>query len=109
MKTTPSVNAEWYYGPQVWMMNSLNIQHTASTKAYDHFHIIASHQHFKESRHNRSFNSTSIKHRTEKVDAFSLNIDFEKNHGNGNRLFYGLEAIGNFIDSKGKKREQYNQ
>ncbi|MBS2100271.1 TonB-dependent receptor [Carboxylicivirga linearis] len=96
-------NAEWYYGPQVWIMNSLNIQHTATTKAYDHFHIIASYQHFKESRHNRSLNSTSIKHRTEKVDAFSLNIDFEKNHGNGNRLFYGIEAIGNFIDSKGIK------
>nr|WP_321408371.1 TonB-dependent receptor [uncultured Carboxylicivirga sp.] len=100
--------AKWYYGPQVWMMNNLNIQHSASTKIYDHMHIIVSHQHFKESRHNRTLNSSTITHRTEKVDAINLNVDFEKNNQNGNRLFYGFEAIGNSIDSKGVKEDIFS-
>ncbi|MCU4163614.1 TonB-dependent receptor plug domain-containing protein [Carboxylicivirga caseinilyticus] len=97
--------AEWYYGPQVWMMNNLSIQHSSPTKIYDHMHIIASHQHFKESRHNRSLNSSSITHRTEKVNAINLNVDFEKNNQNGNRLFYGFEAIGNSINSEGLQED----
>ncbi len=92
---------DWYYGPQKWMMNNLNIQHSASNNFFDHLQIIAAHQFFEESRHNRKLNQESIKRRTEKVNAFSFNFDFEKQWKNNDKLFYGLEFIGNKIGSKG--------
>ncbi|MCU4176379.1 TonB-dependent receptor [Carboxylicivirga sp. N1Y90] len=100
--------AEWYYGPQVWLMNNLNIQHSGTSKMYDHVQILASHQFFKESRHSRSLNAIDKKHRTEKVNAYSINIDLEKGWRDGNRLFYGFETVINKVNSKGQKEDISN-
>lgn len=100
--------AEWYYGPQVWLMNNLNIQHSNSTQLYDHVQILASHQYFKESRHSRSLNSNSKKHRTEKVNAYSVNVDLEKDWKSGQRLFYGIETVANKVNSTGQKQDINN-
>jgi len=92
---------DWYYGPQKWLMNNLNIQHSSNNKYFDHIKIVAAHQFFQESRHSRKLNKDDITRRTEKVNALSLNLDFEKHWDDGDRLFYGLEFIGNKINSDG--------
>jgi len=92
---------EWYYGPQIWMMNLLSIDHFAKTKAYDKFSIKAAYQHFEESRIDRDYRSTIKHHRIEKVDAFSINADFKKDLRQNDQLVYGLEWIYNKVLSKG--------
>jgi hemoglobin/transferrin/lactoferrin receptor protein len=92
---------DWYYGPQKWIMNHLNMQHSASNPYFDHLQLIMAHQFFEESRHNRKLNKDDITRRTEKVNALSFNLDFEKQWDNGHKLFYGSELITNKIHSKG--------
>ncbi len=92
---------EWYYGPQVWVMNNLNIEHSSNSEMFNHMKIIAAHQYFKESRHSRKLHDVDKKHRTEQINAYSINIDFEKDWKNGNRIFYGFETIANTVGSEG--------
>ncbi|MBR8537959.1 TonB-dependent receptor [Carboxylicivirga sediminis] len=92
---------DWYYGPQKWRMNNLNIQHSASNQYFDHLQLIIAHQYFEESRHNRKIYKDDITRRTEKVNAFSINLDFEKHWDSGHKLFYGSELITNKIGSEG--------
>ncbi|MCT4590292.1 MAG: TonB-dependent receptor [Carboxylicivirga sp.] len=99
---------DWYYGPQKWMMNNLNIQHSATNKYFDHMQVLLAHQFFQESRHNRKFNKENITRRTEKVNALSFNLDFEKQLGDGDRLFYGVEYISNYISSDGFEENLIN-
>lgn len=94
-------SAEWYYGPQVWLMNNLNINYTSNSNLFDQLTIRLAHQHFEESRHDRNFNSNIKNHNTEFVNAFSTNIDFHKTLSNKHRLFYGIEAIYNDVNSQG--------
>ncbi|MBI9063836.1 MAG: TonB-dependent receptor [Marinilabiliaceae bacterium] len=96
-------SAEWYYGPQVWMMNTVSLQHKASNQLFDHVNIIAAHQLFEESRHDRKFGKEDLRHRYEKVNALSLNVDFERQWKGGTRMFYGVELISNKINSTGEK------
>ncbi|MCD4735900.1 MAG: TonB-dependent receptor, partial [Bacteroidales bacterium] len=95
-------SAEWYYGPQVWMMNSLNIIHNAKNKAFDILSLNLAHQFFEESRHDRDFGKTDLIHRTDKVNVLSANLDFEKGLSDKHYLNYGLEALLNKVDSKGE-------
>ncbi|MBK3519360.1 TonB-dependent receptor [Carboxylicivirga marina] len=99
---------DWYYGPQQWLMNNINIKHSASNNFFDHLQIIAAHQYFEESRHNRKIHKENIKRRTEKVNAFSTNIDFEKQWKDGDKFFYGLEFIGNKVGSQGIEENLIN-
>lgn len=95
-------SAEWYYGPQVWMMNTVSAQHTAGNAVFDQVNVIAAHQLFEESRHDRKFGKDEKRSRYEKVNALSLNVDFEKHWDSGSRLFYGVEMISNQINSTGE-------
>ena len=92
-------NAEWYYGPQKWMMNRLGITHTKQNKIYNQFRIVAALQNYEESRHDRRFNNKRLRNQTESVDAFSLNLDFDKKINEKATLFYGAEAVHNTIGS----------
>lgn len=94
-------SAEWYYGPQVWMMNNLNITHHASSGLFDELTSRLAHQFFKESRIDRDFNDPERRTRIEKVNAFSANIDFKKAAGISHQLFYGLEAVYDDVNSTG--------
>ncbi len=94
-------SAEWYYGPQVWMINNLNIVNSATTKVYDKMSISLAHQYFKESRHDRGFGKSTLKNRTEEVNVMSANIDFDKELGKNQRLFYGAEILLNKVGSSG--------
>ncbi|WP_430817537.1 TonB-dependent receptor [Carboxylicivirga sp. RSCT41] len=99
---------DWYYGPQKWVMNNLNIQHSASNAYFDHMQLIIAHQFFKESRHNRKLNEETITRRTEKVHAISFNLDFEKPWEDNGKLYYGIEFIGNTVGSDGLSENLIN-
>ncbi|PLX03728.1 MAG: TonB-dependent receptor [Marinilabiliales bacterium] len=93
-------SAEWYYGPQKWMMHSLDFLFQTSNVAFDMAHFLASYQFFEESRHDRDFGDIWTSNRYENVDALALNIDFEKHLKNIHTLFYGIEAVNNLVSSK---------
>lgn len=92
-------SAEWYYGPQTWMMNHLYAHNKTQTKIYDQIIIHLAQQFFEESRHDRNLNSNTKHNRTETVNAFNLNLDFEKSFNPKHHLTYGTEFIFNKIGS----------
>lgn len=98
-------SAEWYYGPQKWMMNSLNVQHTKNSAFYHQARLTLAYQNFEESRHDRSFGSSSLRHRTETVDVFSANLDFEKTLQEKHAVFYGAEIVLNKVGSVGEEED----
>jgi hemoglobin/transferrin/lactoferrin receptor protein len=92
-------SALWYYGPQKWIMNNLNIMNYSSNQLYDKASFLLAYQKFEESRHNRTFNRTAFNHKREKVDVFSFNSDFSKELNKGQNLFYGTEVLLNMVNS----------
>lgn len=95
-------SGQWSYGPQIWMMNNLNITHSQDNPLYDHATLRLAQQYFEESRINRGFNELWRSENTEKVDAYSINLDFNKAFGGKAKLFYGLDAVRNEVESTGK-------
>ncbi|WP_373548765.1 TonB-dependent receptor domain-containing protein [Haliscomenobacter sp.] len=94
-------SGEFYYGPQVWAMNHLNISHSAKDGLYDQMTIRLAHQFFEESRVDRDLNRTERRIRVEKVQASSLNLDFTKTLGTSGQLYYGLEGVIDDVESSG--------
>lgn len=96
-------SAEWYYGPQEWFMNSLELKYSEETMFFDALRITGAWQHFTESRNDRSFGRDWLRKRTEDVDVYSLNVDFDKKLSETSKLFYGLEGSYNNVDSEGER------
>jgi hemoglobin/transferrin/lactoferrin receptor protein len=92
---------EWNYGPQKWMMNNLTISNYSDNKVYDQMIIRVAHQFFEESRIDRDINKDERHIRIEKVDAYSMNLDFTKKLNAKHKLYYGIEAVLNQVNSKG--------
>ena len=92
---------EWKYGPQKWMMNNLSVFNTESTTLYDEMALRLAIQNFEESRISRNFNDDNRETRVEKVDAYSVNLDFTKIVGESNTLFYGFEMVYDDVTSTG--------
>jgi len=92
---------EWYYGPQIWMMNNLNVSHSADNFVYDQLNIRVALQNFEESRISRDINKFDRERRIEEVDAYSVNLDFLKHLGEKNELSYGFEYVFNDVTSTG--------
>lgn len=92
---------EFYYGPQKWIMNNLNITHQSKSKLFDEMSMRLAHQFFEESRVSRTINNANREIRTEKVNAYSLNTDFTKATGANNKVFYGFEYVFNDVNSTG--------
>ena len=90
--------ADWYYGPQKRFFGSYGFEIGKKTVLYDKFHFIAGYQKIEESRHNRKFGKDNLGHRTEKLNIFSLNADWEKQVGK-NEIRYGLEGQYNDVFS----------
>lgn len=97
--------AEWYYGPQKWMMNVINVKYSTATKLFDEAKLIAAYQDYEESRHDRKLGKDKIRERTESVGAFSLNLDFDKQLNEKSSLFYGIEVLTNKVNSTGHERD----
>lgn len=94
--------AEWYYGPMIWNMHSLNVLHSKKTSLYDDLKFIIAYQDYEESRIDRTINNNSRNKQTELVDAISINLDATKEAGKG-QLFYGIEYVHNKVGSLGEK------
>lgn len=97
-------SAEWYYGPQQWFM--ANVQATKLSKQstfYDRAKITLAYQNFQESRVDRDFESNIRNKRDEALDAYSFNLDFEKELSPKTEFFYGLEYIYNQVMSHGEE------
>lgn len=92
--------AVWNYGPQIWMMNLLSIQHKKRNWWYDQMIIRTAYQFFEESRIDRGLNAFRLRTNLEKVNAYSFNADFEKKI-NRHDLFYGIEFVKNKVSSFG--------
>jgi len=90
-------NAQWYYGPQSRFLAAWNTQ-LPSSNWYDQSNISLAYQVIEESRHNRNFDSTLLKNRTEKVKVGSLNADFFKKIKHS-EFTYGIEIISNKVNS----------
>jgi len=96
--------AEWYYGPQKWMMNHLNLVHTNPNRIFNQMTIRLAYQYFEESRFNRLLDDEIRSIRIEEVDAYSANLDFVKSIGDKNQLFYGTEYVLDVVSSEGREK-----
>lgn len=94
-------SGEWDYGPQIWMMNNLQATYLEKSKFFDEASIRIALQNFEESRIDRNFNDPIRRTRTEKVAAWSANMDFFKTLSSSSKLFYGIEWILNDVNSTG--------
>jgi hemoglobin/transferrin/lactoferrin receptor protein len=95
---------EWYYGPQKWMMHSLNVSYNNKNLLFDKLRLNISYQDYEESRHDRKYRNENLRERTEKVKAYNFNLDFDKGFKSENQIFYGLEAVYNMVNSIGKSK-----
>ena len=97
--------AEWDYGPQKWMMNNFSLSHDAYNGLYDQVVLRLAHQGFEESRISRNLNDPLREVRTEKVQAWSVNLDFQKAAWNKHKLFYGIEWVFDDVESTGTNED----
>ena len=96
--------AVWNYSPQQWVMNSLELDFSAETKAYDNAVITLAYQNVKEGRQDRKYRDDWLRIRDETVNIFSLNTDFDKRLNTSNSIYYGLEIVYNDVQSTGIKQ-----
>ncbi len=94
-------SAEWYYGPQIWVMNNFSIATKTESAFFDDAKLRLAHQYFEESRIDRDFNGTQRFSRIEKVNAYSANLDLVKKLSDNQQLFYGVESVFNDVSSSG--------
>jgi len=92
-------SAEWYYGPQKWLMHSLSIDNSTQTAISDHSRLIVAYQDYEESRHNRNFQNARRTNRYERVKAMSVNLDLDNTLSTRLSLYYGVEAVMNEVGS----------
>lgn len=97
---------EWYYGPQVWMMNNILLSYGRKNILFDDVSVSLAHQSCMESRHDRGFGKDLINEQTERVKIVSLSSDFDKYlHSSNEILRYGFEAFHNDIESVAQTRD----
>jgi len=89
--------AEWYYGPQFWMMNSFKIL-SGNTKLWNESSITFARQDFKESRNSRRFQNDTRQTQKENVTVYSINFEADKKF-HQHKIYYGLEYIYNDVTS----------
>ncbi|MGB3342283.1 MAG: TonB-dependent receptor [Aequorivita sp.] len=94
--------AEWDYGPQIWMMNNLNVGYSGASAVFDQINLRLAHQWFEESRIDRALNKNIRSTNSEEVSAYSFNVDFIKATSEKNTFFYGVEYILNDVKSTGE-------
>lgn len=100
--------ADWYYGPQKWMMNKLTLGVNRPTLFFDQINATLAYQKFEESRHNRSLNSLEIRRQTENVDVYTFNLDFDNEITSRSSFYYGYEGAFNMINSSALKENILN-
>lgn len=97
---------DWYYGPQVWMMNFVKLKIRKTNKLFNEASVTAARQDYRESRHDRSFGNPLLNEQMEKLKIFSLNLDLEKKFTSSHEfLYYGFEWFCNDISSRARQRD----
>ncbi|MDQ3143035.1 MAG: TonB-dependent receptor [Bacteroidota bacterium] len=99
---------EWNYGPQIWMMNHFNILNAISNKFYDQANLSFAIQNFEESRIDRNIHQPDRHIRTENVEAYAINLDFNKSIHTKHKLYYGIEWVLNDVHSEGRDEDISN-
>ncbi|MBP7448569.1 MAG: TonB-dependent receptor [Flavobacteriales bacterium] len=99
-------SAEWYYGPQRWLMTSLQLRHNARSGPWSKARMTLALQNYTESRNDRNFRSASLRTQTEVVEGIGINLDLEKELNARTQLFYGAEWVNNTVGSKGVRVDQ---
>ena len=94
-------SAEWFYGPQKWFMGNAQIIKKGKNKFFTGAKLTTAYQFFAESRNARRFQETDLINNEEKLDVFSVNLDFENKKIGDLRLYYGAEYLFNKVNSKG--------
>ena len=97
--------AKWNYGPQLWIMNNLSLNVNSPNSFYDNLRVTLAVQNFKESRIDRRFGSSIERIKTEKVNMYSANLDFDNAITGRAILYYGLESVFNTVSSKAISNE----
>jgi len=87
--------ADWYYGPEQWIMGNLEYLYSKPNNAFNDMKITLAYQQNKESRNDRRYGSRWLRRQNETVHAATANIDWNKNFSNKYFLFYGVEAVVN--------------
>ncbi len=100
---------QWYYGPQRWTLFSGQFKYHDNLILFDKLNLLAGFQLFNESRHDRKLNSASLRHRVEKLNILSLNLDLGKSFNERNELFYGTEVFLNDVSSIANSEDLLNQ
>jgi hemoglobin/transferrin/lactoferrin receptor protein len=101
-------NAEWYYGPQLWFMNTLSVEYKKVNKLFNQAKVGIAYQYFEESRHDRKFNESILRNRHESLKAINANIDFNNVIDEQQKLFYGFEIINNTVGSEANSKNIFN-
>ncbi|WP_299433573.1 TonB-dependent receptor [uncultured Aquimarina sp.] len=94
-------SAEWYYGPQQWLMGNFQLTNKWENTIYTKLKFTAAYQNFQESRNDRDFGGDILERTKEDVDAYSANLDFEKKFDDKTTVYYGLEYVLNQVASEG--------
>jgi hemoglobin/transferrin/lactoferrin receptor protein len=99
------VYADWRYGPQDWMMNSLTARWLEPTALFDDVRLITAWQQVDETRINRRLNGKTETHNNEHVDMVTVNADLVKTAGASVTVYYGAELVFNDVQSEAFKQD----
>ncbi|TAF67548.1 MAG: TonB-dependent receptor [Cytophagales bacterium] len=91
--------AEWYYGPQNRLLAAYHLTLNNENALYSEARLTIAYQDIEESRFTRRFANINRQARIEKVQVWSVNIDFAKNIGERHELRYGAELLNNQVNS----------
>ena len=92
--------AQWNYGPQKRLLNSISFSSYFSSALFDDVRAIFSHQYIEESRVTRRFSNFYQKNSIEQVNVLGSNIHFSKSIGSNSKLDYGSEIYYNTVNSR---------
>lgn len=96
-------SAEWFYGPQKWFMGNFQVTKKGKNRFFSGAKLTTAYQFFEESRNERSFQEANLFTTQEKLDAFSVNLDFENKKIGTLSLYYGTEYLFNKVNSEGNR------
>lgn len=102
-------SAEWYYGPQVWLAQSVVFSGSLNSAAASNVVVTLGHQLLEESRNTRNFQSDWLRSQNERLNIFTLNADAQLQLGNSPSygevdVYYGIEASHQSVQSTARER-----
>ena len=102
--------AEWHYGPQQRLLASYSLIYNPNSgklKLFDNLKFVTAYQNIEESRITRKFQNALRENRIERLNIYSLNLNFFKQI-NKNELKYGIEASYNDVASNAFSKNIFN-